>query len=105
MRISLTSKHLQTKEERSDSKHAKNILERCEMVRCKSLMYDSQAGLWTNNEDQHINIINCLSNDIFPQDEHNENQIVASLFKPAYKLATVMCPIIDKLYQNLRDIS
>jgi hypothetical protein len=59
-------------------------------------MYDSQAGLWTNSEDQHMNIINGLSHEIFPADENDKKPTsFATLYKPAYKLATVMCPIID----------
>ena len=87
------------KEQRPDDKHANNILSHCEMVRCKSLgvlMYDSQAGLWTNSEDQHMYLVNGLSHEIFPADERDKKPCsFATLYKPAYKLATVMCPIID----------
>ena len=93
------------KEQRPDDKHAKNILSHCEMLLCKSLgvlMYKSQAGLWTNCEDQHMNIINGLSHEIFPAeifpDENDQKPTsFATLSKPAYKLATVMCHIIDNL--------
>lgn len=62
-------------------------------------MYDSQAGLWTNSEDQDINIINGFSHEIFPPDENNKRQMsFATLFKPAYSPATAMCFIIDNLY-------
>jgi hypothetical protein len=71
------------KDQRPNDKHVKNILSHCEMVRCKSLgvpTYDSRAGLWTNSEDQHVNIINGLSHAIFPPDENDKNRPVLQPF-------------------------
>ena len=43
-----------------------------------------------------MNIINGLSHEIFPADVNDKKPTsFATLYKPAYKLATVMCTIID----------
>jgi phage/plasmid-associated DNA primase len=89
------------KEERPDIQHAKNILNCCEMFSCKSLgviMYDDRDGLWTNCGNRHIDIVQSQSNIIFPADENDKKKKdFLSLFNNAYKLASVMCPIIENL--------
>jgi len=86
---------------RPDEKHAKNILSFCEMFFCKSLgviMYDHKDGLWTNCDKRHKNIIQRLTLQIFPPDKESKTQTgFMVLFKPAYEMATFMCPVIENL--------
>lgn len=62
------------------------------------VMYDENTGLWTTDTKMHKAIVQKYTNEIFPMTSCGENgkpdnQRFASIFPPAYELASIKAPV------------